>query len=258
MAMERKQLIALCVIVIVIGVAGVGFVLLSTPTHYEREYPAESSKYVRLGISVEDCNLSISFRNDSTLMYSIDVEVYSDSDFKVNYREGVEYHSIQIGVFSGQMPTGPARLKSLDIILGTAATYQIVAGGNNLDTSIVYGNGAKLGQFGNGVDYSDDDVIYKATGSVQFTFEDDVDFSGGGLDVMLTGMGGIVNYLDSAILDIDLPEGMDGRVCFFDSVMSVDNNGWIPYPNKYQTGTDQPLLDVHVTATIGSMNLNIS
>ena len=258
--MERTKLIAIGVIVIVIGVAGVGFLLLGplgTPTHYEQEYPVGSSKHIMVFIGLVDCNLTISFRNDSTLLYSIDVELYSDSDFRVYYSEWSEYHAVKINKFEGEMSTGPARLKSVDIVLGTAAQYVIGVGGENIDASISYGNGAKLGYHSDGVEYTDDDFIFEASGSVRFTFENDVDFSSGGLDVQLSSSGGPLDYLGSAILDIDLPEGMTGRVSYFDSAMSVDNNGWIPYPDKYQYGSG-PLLDIHVRATTGSMTLNLS
>ena len=137
--------------------------------------------------------------------------------------------------------------------MGTVAPYWIGISGSNLNASIEYDNGAKLGYGGDGVLSGDDDLVFQATGTFRFKLAEDVVFTDKGLDVRIIGTESGVAYTDRIFLDIDLPEGLEGQVNCFESSLTIDGNiGWIPYPgNIYRTthSPPQPLLDIHARGT---------
>jgi hypothetical protein len=177
-------------------------------------------------------NVSVSFSDDPTLLYSIDVtQYYPGSYHLVYFYEGAPWDSTLLYV--GICGSGNEQVASVAITLGTGTYYALELDGR-LNVSIAYDNGAWLrGQ----------SVVVKCNGGkFELTFSENVNFTDSGLDVQT---GGVTNLF----MDIDLPDGMNGMI---EIPIAVDFAysemvGWSKTssgdPTIYSTpSTEQPLL----------------
>ena len=204
-------------VAVMLMAVSVGTILLiwnasATSFHYEREYPVDETRWVRLALDdLEDTNVTVAFTDDPALMYSIDVTLYEPGlTYTFEYEEK-RYHLAITLIASG-------RIKSINVVLGTGTPYKIlIRMGDNIDTTITYDSGAVI-------DYLDDAFVYSCTGTLDFNFCENVNFSAGGLDVAI---GYVPDQPDPLYLDIDLPDGMDGRIDFGpDPVTFTQLAGW--------------------------------
>lgn len=210
--MERKTMVLVAVVLIAVVVGAVLLVWNSSATsfHYERQYPTNETKYVRLALDdLKDTNVTVTFTDDPTLMYSIDVTLYVPGiTYTFEYEERSDYLAVDL------IATG--RVESIDVVLGTGSSYEIlVRNGVNIDATVAFGNNAVLGAR---------EFIYTCTGSFHFSFDENVNFTDGGL-LATVGIAGLAP--DSLYLNIDIPDGMDGRIDFGpDPVTFTQLAGW--------------------------------
>jgi hypothetical protein len=231
--MERVKVAIILVIVISVGIGGV-FLLLggvsSTEFHYEHVYPSGETKQALVSLwGLEDTNVSITFEDNPALLHSLDIELYSAGDiFQYELEDKASYYWIKLEATD--------RIKSLDLVLGTGPKYEIGIHGTNINSTITYSNGALLrGQ----------QIEYYGSGFLRFVLDEDIDFSTEGLDVLIREEAGVRGDLD---LNIDLPEGLNGRVSFDTTSLTIaENEGWA-FRSEGHYSTDavspQPLLDL--------------
>lgn len=210
--MERKTLVLIAVVLaaVVVGATLVVIPSFSTAFHYERGYPAGETKYVQLALdNLRDTNLTITFTDNPSLMYFIEVGLYEPGKTYTFGEEELAYSLTVDLVASG-------RIESIDIILGTGASYNIlIRDGYNVNATVTYGNGAVL---------DDRDFIFVSSGTLSFSFCDNVNFTAGGLQA---DIGRPAGAPDPLYLNIDLPSGMDGRIDFSTYPVSfTELTGW--------------------------------
>ncbi len=234
--MNSKKVAGVAVILVaVVGVmvVFVGLPLTQTQFHYEAQYPAGETRYVLLLLDDFDTtptDISIQFVDDPTLMYSIDVSQYEPGLHHVfQHNEREERFVVEV-----DQSIGGSQTSSVDITLGTGTYYAISIDGELLDIVITYDHGAIL----NGQEVSIE-VFNNST--FEFVFNENVNFTSSGLSVR-TGL------LVDVLLDIDLPDGMNGVLTFspsltFASTLMV---GWGQTGlNEISTSsTTEPLLDI--------------
>lgn len=231
----RRKLVALIVTTIVVT-TGVAMVLVLNPYgdkfHFENRFAAgrvPSATYITLDVAyLSDCNLTISFVNDTLLVYRMDVELYAstfrNSAFALSERD---YSPSDYGV--GFYPN--VHVKSLNIVLGTAKPYEIlVRQGTNLSSTVTYSNGAVLSK----------ELRYDATGSLHFILDEDVKFTGTGLFVL-------VDSAATTYLHVKLPAGLNGLFDYLPgaSISFLNFDGWFyRIGGSYSTklGNPEPLL----------------
>ena len=164
--MNKKTTI---VSVIVIAIAIVVFLIVSqvgTSLHIEnRNVPDE--KYAIWIIDVDDCNVSVSFTNDTNLFYAFDVKLSSVAFIPNSY--SIETLSGRV-IFSGS-----SSVVSVDLTLGTGINYDIIVRGGNLTTTITYSNGALI---------NNNEVTVLQCGSFTFNLDEDV-IATGNLDITI-------------------------------------------------------------------------
>ncbi|MHA1807074.1 MAG: hypothetical protein ACTSX2_05830, partial [Candidatus Thorarchaeota archaeon] len=123
------------------------------------------------------------------------------------------------------------------ITLGVNHSYSLLLDGENLNVSIVYDHGALL---------DDNEVDLSYTGTVDFTFTEDVVVQGG----LTVGAGG---HLKTTHVDVLLPENLDGRVMVGTHDNLYISGRWAlksvtPYDTTYATPDrkDAPLFNLEL------------
>ena len=230
-------------VVVVVTVATVGVVLVINPYatqfHYEQAWDSGDARWGSIRIfDLEDCNVTISFVNDSSVFYTLDVELYTptfaSSAFTVKDSEGL------YGV--GLKFTATSRIRSMNLVLGTGTQYDIsfYCGTANLNTTIIYSNGALMGD--------DARIIYEASGILRFAFTESVSFSDKGMECVIG-----LYFSGTVYVYVDLPDGMDGRAFLGgDHIYTTELSGWYyRLGNTYSTAVivQEPLLDINAHGT---------
>ncbi len=212
--MNSKVVAGAVVAVMIMGVFGVLLFMtpLSAPSHSIVGQVQDGME--RLGLSLgelEDTNLTVSFVEDDSLLYSFDIELYEPASagdaytFNTDY---LEFHYLEPHV----------RIRSINLTLGTGVPYSLNVWGTNLDSEIIYDNGALV----------DGTLTYQANGTLLVVVTEDIVMSGN-LDI--SGPTNTASIALSALyLDIDLPTGVGGELHLesFGSVpiSFVDRVGW--------------------------------
>jgi hypothetical protein len=186
-----------------------------TQFHYEEWHPEPSRRILMYIRDLKDANLTISFVNDTTLMCRVDVDLYDPQSGSVRLVREV---ANQINLES----TG--RQKRVEVVLGTSDRYNIhIQNGENLNTTVRYGNGAVLNE-----------TWFSAhqTGIIRIAVDEDdglTTHGGMAIDAIIPrGSQGQLHVL----LDIDLPEGYDGELLTNNAPISfVERVGWGYYGN---------------------------
>ncbi|MHA2603505.1 MAG: hypothetical protein AM324_015400 [Candidatus Thorarchaeota archaeon SMTZ1-83] len=226
----KRQLVAVGIVLLVIGSVGVYLFLfpMGTSFHYEKAGTADNAEY-RVGVrNIRDCEINVSFVDDSDLLYSLDIEMYGFSSSTAFYIYEDDT-SVLLNYYTGPAQTewtgDETRIKSLDIVLGIGKAYNIILAGINLTASITYSNGALIGQ--------STYLHYLAVeSSTVFVYDGyDVDVTTLGLEddpVRLdANLGGQGEYtLTSAMIDIDLPYFYFGDVDIVADDVAVSASGW--------------------------------
>lgn len=245
--MNRK--IAALSVLAVVTTTGVITVLTFNPYrtefHLEERFPSGSdidTEYVYVSLDdLRDCNLTISFVNDSSLIYSFDILLYEpafrSSAFGLIRKSYMTYGYVGVGLESY------VRMRSVSVVLGTAKPYSLgVWDGINLNSTATYSNGAALS--------TAEEFIYHATGTLQFIFLEDVNFTEGGFHVRI---GPSTPWPDTVYLYVDLPSWLNG--VFYHAVdpqpYIMHDEGWYyRLGGSYSTtwGNPPPLLTISVSS----------
>ncbi len=194
--MNSKVIAGVVAVVVIIGVAGVLLFLGPSPStvfHIEEQLPDDLTDVSLFFGDLEDTNLTISFVDDESLFYSMDIALYEPN----SAGNAFETRWVASTTFSFSALT---RIQSLNVTVGTGITYSFGVWGENLDSSIAYDNGALVGH----------GVTYGASGTMLFTLTENVtmasnfDFNVGGVSPSLP--------LSALYLDIDLQDGVEGEL----------------------------------------------
>lgn len=243
--MPNRRLQALVVVMVVVT-TGMGAFLVIDPFsdmfHIESRSPTDrriTASYVDLGlVDLEDCNLTVSFVNDTSLVYSMDIQLYNPTLRTSAFQLTVENYT----AFIFARFNAAVRIRSLNLTLGTGKPYFLsVWQGINVNCTVTYANGALLGQ----------GLNYEATGTLRFIFLEDVNFAAGGLDVRI-GISSMY-HPDVAYIYVNLPPGLNGEFgCMSDPYPHImHDEGWYyridgTYSTDY--GSPPPLLDIGVSS----------
>ena len=238
---------AVVILVVVVGVlvVFVGLPPSGTTSHYQRQYPADETRFVNILLDLHDTNVTISFTDDTSLMYSADVVQYSSGNQHYAYYQEWEdpHYSLDFHVDT----VDGSRIQSVDIVLGTGTYYQIYIDGDNVDASVIFDNGANLA----GQDFE----MNAAPGNLYFELTEDVSFSEDGFKII--GYGNTVDF----DFVVDLPAGLNGRL-EIDSTMTLGTHtmsGWSSIgANIWGTSSvTEPLLDIDV-GWVGTVSFDFS
>ncbi|RDE12817.1 MAG: hypothetical protein C4K49_09745, partial [Candidatus Thorarchaeota archaeon] len=192
------------VVVVVVMTMGVGVLLLIDPFsamfHIESRFPTDrqiTASYVNVGlVHLEDCNLTVSFINDTSLVYAMDIQLYSPTLMSSAFQLTVENYTGFIHVTL----IAAVRIRSFNLTLGIGKPYSVaILQGVNLNSTVTYSNGAVLGK----------DLRYEATGVLRSIFLEDVNFTVGGLTVRV-GISSMY-HPNMAHIYVDLPPGLNGE-----------------------------------------------
>jgi hypothetical protein len=217
------------------------------PNHYERQM--SDSETVHLYVKgLQDCILTIEYEQNENLMYRIKAELYDSSEtLTVEYHAG-SYVRHQVNINPGLT----TRAKFVNITLGTGHPYYVMMGASNDNSRNVTGNIF----FDNNATIGGQTYTYYMPGSLNLEFTENVDHSQGGLDI---DVGSYNFHVDSVLMNIDLPDGMDGDATFNSEGVSISISGWTLYHDassppvrSYRTSSNstKPLLTIdHVYAS---------
>jgi hypothetical protein len=243
--MDTKKVVG--AVVILVAVIGVLVVFVGLPTtqtefHYERQYPANETKYGYIDLDImRDTNVTITFVDDPTLMYSADVTQYTPGDHHYVYYQEWE-NRLQFAVSASEGATH--RIQSIDIVLGTGIYYEIYIAGT-ADVSVVYDNGAVLGG---------QEFIMNAAGDLYFEFNEDVSFTDAGMTLSTPTQTNVT-------LVVDLPDGLNGRfeVGISRTLGSHTFSGWSSLGGDVwgTASVNEPLLDIQCIG-FGTVSVNLS
>ncbi|MHA2022278.1 MAG: hypothetical protein ACTSWQ_01310 [Candidatus Thorarchaeota archaeon] len=216
----------------------------STNLHYESNYSGDSSSAIIRIAGIQDCVFSLEFEDNEDLLYRIDVELYDTSE--VMYFTHYTHTTVpQIIINSGNDYGRTTRAKRMTVVLGSGLSYNIQlgfdTGSSNVTGTVTYDNNANLGER---------ELAYGFPGSFDLEFNENVDYSEGGLEILI---GQSNDFIGSVTMDIDLPDGMDGDADFTSDSISVSASGWTLYSTSvspareaYRTSASptKPLLDI--------------
>ncbi len=214
-SLTRKQTAILLILIVLGGGAGIFWFYESNRTqfHFEQTYPAGDTRKVILAIAEpRDANLTISFVNDTSLLYRVDAELYDaqSGSVRMQYDE-VNVHSLHLYC--------EGRQRRIDIVLGTATWYDVtIWRGENLNTTIRFGNGAVLNRT---------DVDIYQTGIVRIAVDEHDGLTT--IDSLYVTVRRPSGFTGSSLvlLDIDLPEDYDGKLYTHGAPISfVERVGW--------------------------------
>ncbi len=220
-----RKFVALTIAALIVSVS-VSYLIFVNPysTIFHQEYTLHpKSSFGNFGcivelLGLETTEVTIGFRDVEKFWYSFDIILYEPTlrSFAYTLEEETD-RRITLNA--------TASIKSVDLFLGAHRYYQFVIEGENLTTSIIYGNHVILGAEDYGV-WENGYFDYRATGSLSFTLADPLGYSLGGLDVWI-GVNGAL-FPESVYLDIDLPPDLGGVVQFYDptNVEFTDMVGW--------------------------------
>ncbi|MHA1812900.1 MAG: hypothetical protein ACTSYX_05625 [Candidatus Thorarchaeota archaeon] len=240
--LTRKRLYALVIMAVVLG--GLFYVFNPFRTHlvYESRF-SDPTDTLPVFVSIEDfvdANVTVEFVNEPGLMCRMEVELYGwqmqyTSPYWQAYKNARDWYYVSLEMQRGTMAMRRAR--AIHITLGVNHSYSLLLDGENLNVSIVYDHGALL---------DDNTVDLYCSGTVDFTFTEDVVVQGG----LTVGAGG---YLKKTHIDVSLPEVLDGRVMVGTHDNLYISGRWAlksvtPYDTTYATPDrkDAPLFNLEL------------
>ncbi|MGY5852297.1 MAG: hypothetical protein RTU92_01880 [Candidatus Thorarchaeota archaeon] len=231
--MNAKVVAGAVIVVVIVGVAGILLFMNPAPMtdfHIEEQLPDDLTQVSLFFGDLEDTNLTITFVDDESLFYSMDIALYesttADNAFDAYWIASTTYRFDAL-----------TRIRSLNVTLGTGIPYSFGVWGVNLDSSIVYDNGALVGS----------DVTYEASGEFLFTLKEDVVMDSD-LDISTRGISSS-SFLSALYLDIDLQTGTGGELQIGTIPISfVERVGWTwDGFDSYDTTAGSPTVDITVS-----------
>lgn len=229
--MDRRLAAAGLIVIIVFSISAY-FIIFPTNTNftYQKSATPDYDDYVVGIYNIRDCQVSVSFTNDTTLLYSMNIKMYEPTSKTIFYLYEDSYRTLLNYYESSSLTEwsrNEVRAKKLDLVLGTGKAYNIAVWGTNLTTTVAYTNGALIGQ----ESYFQ---VRSENGSVFVEFDgNEVDDSTLGsssdpvrLDFDL-GQWSIFDYqLTHTELDINLPYFYYGDLDVGAEIIDVAMTGW--------------------------------
>jgi len=148
--MDRRFVAVGLVAIIVLSVSAYFIIFpMGSSFRYQKMSTADNGEYFVGVYNIRDCEVSVSFTNDTSLLYSMAIEMYGISISTVFYlfedssRTLLNYYeSSTLAMWSRD----EVSVKKLDLVLGTGKAYTIAVWGTNLTATVTYSNGALIGQ----------------------------------------------------------------------------------------------------------------
>ena len=216
--MNRK----VAAIAIAIIVVGAGAVLLLLPRsadtfHLEKNLPEGNYTSVSFQLKdIQDCSLNVSFVDNPTLLYSMDIRLYTSSPVSTAFDLSVNGENLaQLDVELD----GKTRIKNINLVLGSGVPYAIGVLGTNVNATAIYSNNV----VGSRASFD-----FQTTGSfVELRFTEDMVFTSEGMEVNVGTAG--VGRPDAVYLSLNLPDGVNGIGSFSIPLSIHANTGWTLY-----------------------------
>ena len=234
----RRTIGLAMILVVVVGVlvVFVGVPMFQTTFHYERQYPTGDTRHVYFDTDV-DADVTVTFVDDHTLMYSIDIVQSSPGNhhiFRCNFYD--EYISVLIARTESAPP------QTINVVLGTGTYYDIIIGGNS-NASVTFDNGAVIGG----------QEVSMNVGGAFFELTEDVSFSDIGMEVSIPAD-------DDVQIIVDLPEGLNGRLDTSGATLGTHTaSGWslVATDTWGTVSILDPVIDIEV-GTWGTLTFSLS
>ncbi|MHA2047576.1 MAG: hypothetical protein ACW99G_22575 [Candidatus Thorarchaeota archaeon] len=216
------------VAVAVISILGIGSLVIlnpgifgpSTTLHYESNLRITGYGHaLHLFISgIQDCEFSLSFEDNEDLLYRIDVELWDTTEV-LYFTHYTHTWDPQVHI-NGENNWGhTTRVKTMSVVLGTGLSHNLQLGSysSNVTGVVTYGNNVTVGEYA--------EFAYWFPGSLHFEFTENVTVTTGYFEIFM-GDRDDRNSMSSVVLDIDLPDGMDGIADFKADSIGVSGSGW--------------------------------
>ena len=202
--MKRRTagiVIALMVTVSILTV-GIGIVMADTRYSFQELVPDGASQAALIIYDISDCNLTITFIDESNLLYRMDIEYYEPVPIWSAYLR----HEITVGPLSASAQIHPnMRVRSLNITVGPAIYQLHFFRCYNVNSTIVYDGTVELNQT----------LMYYASGSLNVIVTEDI----------RNRIGASITS-DDVRLDITVPTGFSGGVFFRSGSATIERTGW--------------------------------
>ncbi|MHA2023748.1 MAG: hypothetical protein ACTSWQ_08825 [Candidatus Thorarchaeota archaeon] len=200
--MEERTKKAVIVTVLVLGGLGVsityvGPLLTYGVSHHLEERVTDQLAAFAFGLNgLEDTNLTIMYRNDSSLLYEVDFTLYEPATF--DQAMTITRDTVHWLFLNAKM-----RIQSMIVTLGTGLPYTLgVWSDTDLNTTMIFDNGAILDE----IDGLGDEINYCATGILRLAITENVTVKEWAKFHFQSGS----KTPDIVLLAIDLPEGVEG------------------------------------------------
>ena len=242
----NRQLVAVGLVVVIVLSFGIYLAIFPTGTNftYQKSTTADNEDYVVGIYNIRDCEVSVSFANDTTLLYSMNIEMYRPTSETVFYLHEDSYRTL-LNYYEGSSLTTwsreEVRVKKLDLVLGTGKAYNLVVWGTNLTATVTYSNGALIGQESyfrfrsdNGsisAEFNGNEVDDSTLGSISTPVRFDFDLGHQDFDDL---------QLTYAELNITLPYFYYGDLDVIADIIDVSTTGWnmSPMPEVFSYFTN--------------------
>lgn len=228
---ERTRKSAI-IIVLVLGGLGVsityvGPLLTYGVSHHLEERVPDQLDAFAFGLNgLRDTNLTITYRNDSSLLYEVDFTLYEPATFD-------QAMTINQDSERWLFLNAEVRIQSMTVVLGTGLPYTLgVWGESALNTTMIFDNGAIFDD----IDGLGDEINYRATGVLRLALTENVSISHW-VDFNLDGTPPTPDFVS---LYIDLPDGIEGYLDLGTTPASFSTlDGWyFRGPGRYSTTTE--------------------
>lgn len=202
--MKRRTaaiVLALMVTVSVLSV-GIGIVMVDTRYSFQELVPERTSQAALIIYDISDCNLTITFIDESNLLYRMDIQYYEPISIWSAYPS----HEITVGALATSASIHPnRRVRSLNVTVGPSINYLQFFRCYNVNSTIVYDGNVEFNQT----------LIYYASGSLNIIVTENI----------RNRIGASITT-DAVRLDITVPTGFSGGVFFSSESVTVERTGW--------------------------------
>ncbi|MHA1389011.1 MAG: hypothetical protein ACTSUZ_10325 [Candidatus Thorarchaeota archaeon] len=230
--MTGRMMKAAIVLVVVMGGLGVYMMYIQpnlsygVEQHLSASVPDQLDVYSIILSGLEDTNLTITYRNDSSLLYQIDFTLYEPATFG-------QALSVDTSSERWLLLDENRRIQLMSVILGSGLPYSLsIWGDTPLNTTMIFDNGAVFDD----VEGIGDEVSYYATGILNIAITENVSIN----HWIKFNLDSGVATPDDVLLNIDLPVGVDGYLRLGTTPASFTTlDGWyFRGDGKYSTTTE--------------------
>ena len=208
-------------LVVLLSVASVGTFLLLSSSSSGNNFHMRSSLYEQVALTIKDAkgaNVTVRFTDDPGLIYNIDITPYPDSDVA-----RIEQIHLELTNASAFLIHCGGRQQSINITLSTSIYYYIDIGvtNSNLNTSIIYDNGAKV--------CTPAALMYRTGGSLFLSFSENINATGEVSIYNPSFLSDFIGYIECnrLVLNVSLNDSYSaGWIDFQDSNVTSTLEDW--------------------------------